>query len=140
MTMCRKSGARSINPQSICKSILFGSVWLRTKCSNHSSSGPNAATTVVAPGATQLTHLRWVNLTLRQPATLPTEPDIQSRTPCLHLHRHPTGNKSARSVVSWAQREPMVPIKCLFVRKVMQEKVVLIHHTKVVEWYWLVCL
>ena len=47
--------------------ILFGLVWLRTKCGNHH---PNAVTTVVAPGpgatlftcmvgefATQLTHL-----------------------------------------------------------------------------------
>jgi len=31
--------------------ILFGLVWLRTKCGNHH---PNAVTTVVAPGATEL--------------------------------------------------------------------------------------
>jgi len=39
--------------------LLFGSVWFRSKCSNHH---PNAVTTIVAPGATfvatQATQLR----------------------------------------------------------------------------------
>jgi hypothetical protein len=44
--------------------ILFGPVWFQTKCSNYH---PNAATTIVAPGATrvatQATQLRWVEST-----------------------------------------------------------------------------